>query len=272
LFTGSSFGAMVAPPLATWLDKQWGWRVAFLGTALAGLLWLPLWLALAFRGEGRRALDGEDAKATADRPSDPPNVLEVALHPAVLRGVVAVIASAPAISFALNWGAKYLVRDHHLTQADVGRYLWLPPLLFDVGSLAFGSLASSRARLRTDGSSPRALFAAAGALALAVAIVPLGGQPWPCIALLGVSLAGGGGVFAILTSDMMTRVPKNAVSTAGGITAAAQSLAYIACNPLVGRGVEHWQRYDNVLLGLALWILPGIVVWVAWRPPPPVSA
>ena len=57
LFTGSSIGAAVAPPLATWLADRYGFRVAFLGTAAAGLLWIPLWLAVAFTAPARRALD-----------------------------------------------------------------------------------------------------------------------------------------------------------------------------------------------------------------------
>jgi MFS transporter, ACS family, hexuronate transporter len=272
LFTGSSFGAMIAPPLATWLERHWNWRVAFLGTALAGLCWVPVWWALAFRGEGRRALDGEAGTNTRTTTSTSTSKegggrMGVFLHPAVLRALLAVIATAPVISFALNWGAKYLVRDHHFVQADVGRYLWLPPLLFDVGSLGFGFVASRQLRLGAKGP-PRALLATAGLLTMAVALVPYGGRPWPCVVLLGVAMCGGGGVFAVLTSDMMLRVPRSVVSTAGGLTAAAQSLAYIASSPLVGRGVARWQRYDEVMLALGLWVIPGVIAWLVWRPPP----
>ena len=42
LFTGSSLGAMIAAPLAIALETRFGFRFAFAGTALAGLLWLPL--------------------------------------------------------------------------------------------------------------------------------------------------------------------------------------------------------------------------------------
>jgi ACS family hexuronate transporter-like MFS transporter len=57
LFTGSSLGAMIAPPLATAIEARLGWRWAFVGTAVVGLSWLPLWLTLAFSTEGRRTLD-----------------------------------------------------------------------------------------------------------------------------------------------------------------------------------------------------------------------
>ncbi len=45
LFTGSSLGAMIAGPLAIGiLGFAGGWRLAFLGTSLVGLAWIPLWL------------------------------------------------------------------------------------------------------------------------------------------------------------------------------------------------------------------------------------
>src|SRR5262249_54046389 len=39
LFTGSSVGAMIAPPLATALAARWGWRVGLAATAAIGLAW-----------------------------------------------------------------------------------------------------------------------------------------------------------------------------------------------------------------------------------------
>src|ERR1041385_4755324 len=41
LFTGSSIGGMLAPLIATALYNAAGWRVAFLGTAAVGLVWIP---------------------------------------------------------------------------------------------------------------------------------------------------------------------------------------------------------------------------------------
>src|SRR4051812_1824430 len=49
LFTGSSIGAMIAPPIAAHLYGAFGWRIAFLGTAIVGLAWVPAWLFLTGR-------------------------------------------------------------------------------------------------------------------------------------------------------------------------------------------------------------------------------
>lgn len=259
LFTGSSIGAMIAAPLSTQLEARIGFRLAFVGVALVGLVWVPLWFALAWSAEGRAVLDREEETRVAAPP-----VREVVFHPAVLRALVAVVASAPTIAFALLWGSKFLTARYGITQTAVGKYLWFPPLLFDLGAVFFGD----RAARRRDGRSPRLLFGIAALLALTVVIGRFAPGPWTAVVTLGFALAGGGALFALLTADMLARVPPSAVSLAGGCTAAAQSLAYVVANPLIGRSVDAHHGYDRVLLALAMWTIPGCLVWLLWPAPP----
>lgn len=263
MFTGSSFGAIVAALLAPWFEKRWGFRAAFLGTAIVGLVWLPLWITFAWKKSAIEALDVQPTTKT-ERPS----TLHVAKHPAVLRGMLAVVATAPAIGFVLNWGSKYLVAEHHVPQAEVGRFLMIPPLLFDAGSVLFGHLGSVRARKQTDGSPHRLLFAAATLCATALALVPYGRTPVQSMLLAGIGLAGGGGVFALLLADVLSRVPPTVVSTAGGICASAQSIAYIVWAPILGKLIESTHGYAVPFLVLAAWVLPGCLAWLLWTPPP----
>lgn len=279
LFTGSSLGAMVAPPLSTFLEARWGFRAAFLGTAAVGLLWVPVWLAIAWAPsaravldagttttpEARPALDGGGEAAAAPRPT----MLALLRHAGVLRAIAVVLASAPILSFTLNWTSKFLVSAHGLAQSDMGRFLWVPPVLMDIGAIGFGHFASQRARSRgNDGSPHRLLLALAAALTASGMAMPFTGGPWAAVVVAGAVMAGGGGLFALLTADMLSRVPPSAVSTAGGITAAAQSLAYIIASPIIGRTVERTGSYTAILIALALWVLPGCILWLAWAPPP----
>ena len=41
---GSAFGAVLAPPLTAWVASTYGWRSAFICTAIIGFVWLAAWL------------------------------------------------------------------------------------------------------------------------------------------------------------------------------------------------------------------------------------
>ncbi|MEQ1506771.1 MAG: MFS transporter, partial [Myxococcota bacterium] len=175
LFTGSSIGAAVAAVLLPWLEVRYGWRLSLVVTAIVGLSWLPVWW-LATRGAAvRRAMSTGATPGSAD---DGVDWLSVATDPAVVRAVIGVIASAPINGFALQWGAKVLVGRHHVLQQDVGGYLWMPPLLFDLGAVGFGVMAAWVTR-RTGSDAPhRWLFGAAAALLMGVGGLGFGSDPW----------------------------------------------------------------------------------------------
>lgn len=270
LFTGSSIGAMIAGPLATWLAHRWGYRAAFIGVGAAGLVWVPLWLYFAWRRPARDVLDAHSPTPEATSPAPArPSLLTVATHPAVLRGVLAILAAAPAIGFILNWSSKYLVAAHGMSQADVGPYLAIPPLLFDAGSILFGNLASERAHTRQRGAPDRPLFAIAALLALSMALVPFGKTPLQSMIVGGVGMAGGGGVYALLTSDMLSRVQPSVVGSAASLGASAQSVAHIISAPLIGMLIKSTGGYTIPFVVLGLWLIPGCAAWLLWTPPPP---
>jgi predicted MFS family arabinose efflux permease len=270
LFTGSSIGAMIAAPLAIGLNRVVGWRLAFVGTAAVGLLWLPFWIAITYPRVARAML--------ADPAAGPPRsipaahgLLELAQLlrlPAVQRAVLLVVATAPTVNFVYNWLPKYLVAERGLSQDGLAIYLWLPPVFFDVGALAFGVLASvreratSRATVRGRGD----LVALGGLCCSAIGCVPLAHGAAVTVLLASLALFGAGACFALLTSDMLSRVDARHVSRAGGLTAAAQSLAYVAANLIIGAVLDHAQSFDGVLVGLGLIVVPGTIAWIAWPP------
>lgn len=262
LYTGTSLGAMLAPVLATALAAWLGsWRWAFVGVALIGLCWVPLWLAVT-APHGVRSLLDAPPEASAPRPS----LLAMMKHRAVLRAAALVVASSPAFAFFFLWSSLYLHDAHAVAQEDMGRYLWMPPLLLDAGALTFGFLAGRHASRHGPERSPVLLACVAMVLVAALALLPLTRDPWSATLVFGVAMAGGGGVFAILTADLVTGVGPQLAASAGGITAAAQSIAYIVASPLIGRAVEATERYDVAVVGVGLWLVPGALVWIAMRP------
>jgi ACS family hexuronate transporter-like MFS transporter len=264
IFTGSLIGAAVAGPLTVALKARWGWQLAFVGSALAGLSWIPLWL-MATRSPEVRAVLAQPEEMPAGRAKA--TRLEVLSDPAVLRAVVLVLLSAPAMSFSLLWFPQFLEKTYAVAENDVGSYIWVGSLGFAVGAVAVGAIASARdAQRRGVGgvASHADLIAVAAALATTLALLPLAPGPWVATAIGGAAMLGGGALYARLTADMMARIDPSHVSMAGGLTAAAQSLAYVVTSPVVGRVVDRTHTYSAVLVVLGLLNVPGALAWLVW--------
>lgn len=265
LFTGSSFGAMIVPPLATWVYRatDHDWHLAFLvTTAAAGVLWLPLWF---FATRPRDVRDRLDLVAAPSAPVEPrPRFDQLVIHPLMLRALAAIFCAAPVFAFPTFWGASFLNVTFHVTQGDVGGYLWLPPLIFDAAAITFGHLAARQRR--AEGVPARSLVATGVALCATLALLPLTRTPWQATFGMGLAMAGSAAVYTLVTADLLARMPSSIASFASGILAGAQSAALIIVSPLVGRMVDELGSYHAATIALGVWAIPGGVVWLATRP------
>ncbi|MDB4945613.1 MAG: D-galactonate transporter [Labilithrix sp.] len=267
LFIGSSVGGMIAAPLAVALAARHGFRFAFVGTAVVGACWLPVWLFMT-RG-GRLA---PERTAPAGDPDAPAPWRALLRTPAVLRSLVAIVGSAPSAMLVQNWTSQYLVERWQVPKTGVGGHLVVPLLFFDVGAVGFGLLATRLERSRADHelgaarATHNGLFLAAGALVATLALTPLAPSVPVAVALLGLSSAGVGGLNGLITADLMARVPVSRTAAAGGLCAGAQSLAHIVASPLVGLLIDRTHGYGAALVSLGLLSLPTTMAFVLWAP------
>jgi MFS family permease len=269
LYFGNSLGSAACAPLAVWMDSALGWRGAFLGAGIVGLIWLPIWIAVAFTGGAPATLDepalhlprqsGLKTKMGADNRF---SIFALVRHPGVLRGGLVVASAAPITTVMLLWGSKYLVHDHHMSQGSVGRFLWLPALLFGLGSVLFGELRARSARSRANARPPRRLVTTAAVLASLMATIPLVHGPLLCVAIASLAMAGAGGLYTLATSDMLAHAPRGTVPAMTGFTTLTQSLVYIVINPIIGKTVQLFGNYDWVMIGAGLWAIPGCIYWL----------
>lgn len=263
LYLGNSLGAAVCAPLAIALETRVGWRWTFFAVALIGLAWVPIWTAVSTLGQAKSGFNSLGPPQSPDGLSMRINIQDLVRRPGVLRGSLLVAAAAPVNLIMLIWSAKYLVRDHAVPQADLGRYLWLPALMFGVGSLVFGELRARSARNRTSARPPRRLVTLAMVLCVTVAIVPSLSGPASCIALGSVAMTGAGGLYTLATSDMLAHTPRQSVAATSGLTTITQSMIYIVASPLIGKVVQHFGNYQWVMVGAGLWVLPCAFYWLA---------
>lgn len=165
---GATIGATVAPyiviPLATynyaatmpviagWLGQGTGWRLAFILTGLAGLLWLIPWL-MVYRQPQKSTLISKaelqlinDDVATDD-PADSAKEntwswKQVFLFRGTWLLLIGRLVTDPVWYFYQFWFPKYLSTDRHLSQEQL-KITWVIYAAAGVGSLAGGLLSGS---------------------------------------------------------------------------------------------------------------------------------
>jgi MFS transporter, ACS family, hexuronate transporter len=170
---GVSVGLILAPPVATWIAVRYGWRAAFVSTAMLGFLWIPLW----------RKVGGA---AGASSPK--------ALASDVLRDrrlwVFALANALSMIPYSLwtNWTTLHLVDVNGLSFVRAAWFAWLPPLFGALGGVAGGSLSFRWMNAGISALAARTRVCLLAAIAcLMTAAIPW--APAAAIAVLGISLS-----------------------------------------------------------------------------------
>lgn len=152
MFMGLTVANIGGVPVATWVGQQLGWRLAFGGTALLGLITMAaLWLALPPGEAGPR-----------------PNVrreLAVLVQPSVLLAMGTTVLGSGAMFALYTYVAPVLTE---LTQASPG-FVALALVLIGVGFTLGNSLGGRLADWSLDGATLLIL----ATLALTMAVLPL---------------------------------------------------------------------------------------------------
>jgi MFS transporter, ACS family, hexuronate transporter len=254
-YSGGSLGAVLTPLIIRPVYEAWDWRGAFLFTGGVGALWVLIWLVLSRRDDLRVVPPRDPSPA-------PPEAGGPSWIDARLWGYMASYAlGGLPLAFVLYHGPIYLDRGLHLTQSEIARVLWIPPLGWEVGYFLWGWLADrwGRAKDRLGG------FRRLTWLALLL-MLPLAATPWVSsyagtllLLFWGMFVAGGN---VIVSIGYATRVfgPANAGLLAG-LGAGSWSALVALAMPWFGRLMD--QRRFAEAFGLAT-VLPvlGFCVWL----------
>lgn len=181
---GVSLGLILAPPVATWIAVNYGWRHAFAITGALGLLWIPLWNWTARRTE---PLIAPEPGPSAGDPAAP-GVADLLRSRCLWGLVIANALNMSVYSLWTNWTMLYLVEQHHLTMVAAAWYAWIPPLVAAFGGFGGGWLSLRWMRAGAPVVAARTRVCLAGALlALPAALIPL--LPTAGWAAAGISLS-----------------------------------------------------------------------------------
>jgi predicted MFS family arabinose efflux permease len=102
-------------------------------------------------------------------------------------------------------------------------------------------------------------------LAATLFLVPRAPTPLVATLLGGLSMLGGGALYALLFGEVAARLARDRVGAASGLCASAQSLAHVVAAPLVGRSIDRAHgSYAPAMMTLAAIVIPGALAWILW--------
>lgn len=155
---GAAIGAILTPPLVTWIYSLYGWRPAFVITGALGLVWLVLWLLLYHPPHQHpRITDAERALVPAEPSAKEDGVSwrQLVRYPQLWGLLLARFISDPVWWFYLFWLPKYLVEQRGFTMVEMGMLAWIPYLCADIGALCGGWLSGRSVALGRSALSAR---------------------------------------------------------------------------------------------------------------------
>ena len=273
--TGSSLGAVAAPPLIAFVIIEFSWRWVFYFTGLLGIAWLGFWWKLYDRPNEHKLITADERKyLQVSLPgSSSPSQVSVIPWARLFQYrqtwglVLSSLVSNSAWYFFIFWLPKYLADVRHLDIAHIGYYAWIPYAFAGAGSFVggwFSSFLIAR-RVSLDHSRKIALGISAGVMPASLFIVrsPLS------VAIIFFSVAFLGFQFWSTISQTVASdiFPASTVGSIIGLMGAAGSLGAVLFNVLVGWFLTHYHSYSAVMtiVGLLLPLSFFIILFVVGR-------
>ncbi|MEY4940105.1 MAG: hypothetical protein RIQ93_1840 [Verrucomicrobiota bacterium] len=256
---GWAAGSLLAPIFAGLVAEAYGWQGAFMATGGLSLMWLPFWIALAFRAKVPLGKERVALAAANDRAPDPISWRSFG----VWATLIAILSAVPPTVFTNSFLSLYFNQTWQLSQAQVTRILWQPFLAADVGMLTGGFATLLLFRSGWSFLRARTLVIGCGlvgaaVIALAAAAPNLDQALW----LINVSRFLFSGGYAVLAAYGIESVTEKQTGAMSGLMNATFSVCNFIFAPLIGRMVDVTGNYNAVLVMVAVFPVLGFAAWV----------
>jgi ACS family hexuronate transporter-like MFS transporter len=275
LNTGTSVGAMLAPPLVVFCILQFNWQTAFVVTGGIALLWVALWVFFyrspadhpnLSESEREYILSGQEAGKldSTQRPS-----WKQLLGTRRFWGIgIPRFLAEPAWQTFNFWIPLYLVSVRHMNLKEIALFGWLPFLAADLGCVVGGYLAPFFLRkFNTSLLTSRKLVMIFGTLFMfGPACIGLATSPYVAIGLFCLGAFGHqaiSGALYTLASDVFGQ---HEVGTATGLSGMMGWLGGMIFSLIVG-ALATTIGYNPLFVCLVLFDIVGATVaWFLLRP------
>ena len=243
-YSGGSLGAILTPLIVTPLALWFGWRTAFLFTGFTGLCWLGIWLIV---GRGVSRVRSNASFATM---------------PKLWEGrcwalICAYGLGALPLAFCIYAAPIYLSKVLGLSQATIGKLLWLPPLGWEIGYFAWGWLAD---RLTRNTARPIGLMFMLTLFSLPLGLVPSTRSVSLAMAAFFFAMFIASGFVILALRYGMSVYSSDHVALVAGIGAGSWS-AIVACvMPVIGRMFDR-SAYSHAFYLVIVIPIVGFAGW-----------
>lgn len=242
-----TMGAIISPPLIAGLAIAYGWRASFVVPGVTGLLFALLWW-FADRNPPQYRSSGAEPANTQRKVS----FVALLKNPMLWGVLLARVISDPVWFFFQYWQAGYLQERMNLSLADVGKLLWIPPLLSVMLTFVVAAISDRLiARGWTPARSRIRIMQATTILAPLIFVIPFVNNVWIVIGLFATTYFMAFTWLAMSNILMADLFPKNQVGSAVGIISFFGTIGAAAFNAGVGAFIEAF-GYVPVFATLAL--------------------
>lgn len=245
--SGSSLGAMIAPPLVVWITHRAGWQGAFIVTGAMGLVWVAAFQLFRSLHPQMKSNDGRRIAA-----GQAPVSWRVLLRrrQAWIAFVCRFLAD-PVWYFYVFWIPEFLARERGLNLAAIGAVAWIPFLVSDAANFATGLLAQRLEHAGWSANRTRKFLMILGAAGSPIGVAAVYAQSlaWTmafiCIAIF----------FWMIWSVTVQTLPgdyfpSHAVASVYGFSGMGSTLGSVVSIWMVGRTLDLTHSYTPVFTGL----------------------
>lgn len=246
--SGSSLGAMIAPPLVAFITLKAGWRAAFVVTGLLGFVWV-----VAFQLFRRAHPEMEEAERAAATSGEKMRWVDLLGYRQTWAPFVCRFLADPLWYFYVFWIPEFLTRERGLNLAAIGAVAWIPFLVADVSNFVGGYVSLRLQRAGWSANRTRKTMMVIATVVSPVGILAVFAQSlfWT-IGLISIAI-----FFWIWWSIAVHSLPGDyfpprAVGSVYGIAGTGSTIGSVISTWAVGRTLDVTHSYAPVFIGIGL--------------------
>ncbi|MCW5978545.1 MAG: MFS transporter [Bryobacteraceae bacterium] len=249
--SGSSLGAMIAPPLVVFITHHSGWRGAFVITGAMGLAWVLVFQIFRFLHPAMRATE----KGQTDGLPATPRLKWLALirYRQAWAIFVCRFFADPIWYFYIFWIPEFLTRERGLNLTAIAAVAWIPFLVSDISNFTTGLIALRLERAGWSVNRTRKALMLAGALVSPIGVAAAYSTSlfWTmtfiCVAIFFWM------AWSVTVQTLVTDYfPAHAVASVYGFGGTGSTVGSVISTWLVGRTLDLTHSYTPVLAALGL--------------------